>query len=347
MSIRAAGESHVASSGPLSPLRELLERLGLDLAVPSTSRAPTFSAIVRTQGLRPNSLREALASLAAQVNQRFDTIVAVHGNTAAHDEVQSDLATVKDVPQQLKIIAVPVGGTRSRPLNAALGEASGDYVVFLDDDDLAEPRWIEAFARGAAAAPGQIIRAQAALQNWTTEGSNEPRQPIGPKTKPYPAKFDYLSHFTRSDTPICSVAFPRLCLKHFELRFDESLTVCEDWDLLIRAALLLGVSDVAETTSLYRKTDLGNSDTDYSFEEWQSNRQKVIDKLCGDSFVLPGREVQRLADAAFTPGEGPKVVVDQIMARDLVVALRGRIRARLTRVTLETTKRLAGRRASA
>lgn len=336
MSQPAGGE---AAPGPLA---SLLRTLGVDpeqsdhlaaLVRPAPAE-PTFTVVVRTQGRRRRSLMEALESLAAQTWTRFSTVVAVHADTAAAVSIEAgleDAAASGAAPADCSVLHVDEGGTRARPLNAGLDAADGDYVCFLDDDDLAEPNWLAVFAAGAAAAPGRIIRARTARQPWLTEGTAEPRTPAGPVEYVYPATFDPLAHFSYSETPICSLALPRAALDSLGLRFDEELTVCEDWDLLVRASQLLGVHCVDEVTSLYRRSDRENSETEAKRQDWFRNRARVIDKLARRPLVLDGSEAHRLADAHFEYGGGPSRRLESIRTRDLLAALPGRLRARLIR----------------
>ena len=147
----------------------------------------------------------------------------------------------------------------------------------------------------------------------------------------YPATFDPLAHFSYSETPICSLRLPRAALDSLGLRFDEELTVCEDWDLLVRASQLLGVHCVDEVTTLYRRSDRANSETEANRQDWFRNRARVIDKLARRPLVLDGSEVHRLADARFEYGGGPSKRLENIRTRELLAALPGRLRARLVR----------------
>ena len=335
--------SQPADSGAApAPLASLLRALGLDLResehlaplVRPAAAVPAFTVIVRTQGRRRRTLLEAVGSLAAQTWTQFGTIVAVHAAAEVATAVEAELnaaAAAGAAPADCRVLPVGTGGSRSRPLNAGLDAADGDYVCFLDDDDLAEPNWLAVFARGAADAPGQIIRARTARQPWLTGGTAEPQTPAGPVEYVYPATFDQLAHFSYSETPICSLALPRQALKSFGLRFDEDLTVCEDWDLLVRASLVLGVHCVDEITSLYRRSDSGNSETEAYRQDWYRNRANVIDKLARQPFVLDGPEARRLAEAHFDYGGGPSKRLEHIRTRDLLAALPGRLRARLVR----------------
>lgn len=359
-------------SGSLGPLASLLYRLNLDVheldclapLVEPAPAEPVFTVIVRTQGRRPRSLREAVGSLAAQTWKRFETVVAVHGDAAGavpsaadpaavpsgaaratgDDAVEAalrDAAAAGRAPADWKVLRVAGGGTRSRPLNAGLDAAVGDYATFLDDDDLVEPDWLAVFARGAAEAPGQVIRARSARQPWTTSGTAEPRRPAGPVDHVYPATFDLLGHFAYSETPICSLALPRRALSHFGLRFDETLEVCEDWDMLMRSALLLGVHSMDETTSLYRRCDNANSQTQVDWHGWDRDRARVIDKLASQPFVLDGASARRLADAYFEYDGRPAARVERIRTKALLAALPKRMLSRLSQ-SLRLPGRVSG-----
>ena len=324
----------------LGPLARLLQTLGLDLSgsehlaplVKPAPAVPAFTVILRTEGLRRRTLREALQSLAAQTWTSFDAIVAVHAAAEVAAEVEADVAAAARAaaaPADWRVLPVGAGGSRSRPLNAGLEAADGDYVTFLDDDDLAEPNWLAVFARAAADAPGQIIRARTARQPWLTDGTAEPQTPAGPVDHITPAGFDQLAHFSRCETAICSLALPRHALDSFGLRFDEELTVYEDWDLLVRASLVLGVHCVDEVTTLYRRGDGANSLTAASRKVWNHNRAKVIDKLSRQPFVLDGPNARRLAEEHFDYGGGPSKRLDTIPARDMLAALPRRLRNRM------------------
>lgn len=317
-----------------SPLDSLLNRLGLSSVVPPTPPKPSFTVIVRTQGRRPRSLREAMASLAAQNRPPdFAAVVAVHGPPDIAGAVEAALQEAAEadpgsLPARWSVVSVE-GGGRSRPLNAGLDAAGGDYAAFLDDDDLASPDWLAVFARGAAEAPGRIIRAACGVQTWATAGTAEPQAPLGPVVYPYADRFDLLAHLSHSETPICSVALPRPGLERFGLRFDEELQVCEDWDLIVRAALLIGVHSIPEPTSLYRRGDGANSRSESDEAQWRADRERVIGKLEAEAFVLDGPAARRLAEAHFVSGGGPDAMVEAIPTRVLLAALPRRLRARL------------------
>ena len=294
------------------PIDDILGSLG-DIS-PPPSGTPSFTVIVRTQGNRPNSLAEALASLAAQTHHPFDVIVTVHDdNSETATRVESG-ARETSMPDAARFVAVS-GGGRSRPLNVGLAEATGDYVCFLDDDDLAMPDWLAAFARALSNNPGAIVRSVTQSQAWTTDGGVEPVRSVGPIDRPFAPVFDLLAHFSHNETPICSVAIPRDLLHSAGITFDESLPVYEDWDLLMRVAMLAGVVSIPNETSLYRRLDNGNADTAEAGSIWEEAHARVLDRLSAAPLVLPVGDARRLASAHFDVDGGSRHDRELVEAR--------------------------------
>jgi GT2 family glycosyltransferase len=107
---------------------------------------------------RPEMLRAAVASLAAQSDRAFQVLVVEQGARAALDDpvVGGDLA--------VRVLAD--GGTGlSRARNLAWRSTEADWLVFLDDDCALEPDWIGTFRRvlasrrGCCMISGQVIPA--------------------------------------------------------------------------------------------------------------------------------------------------------------------------------------------
>lgn len=278
------------------PLDDLLGRHGL-APTPGAEAPTSFTVIVRTQGRRPRSLVEALDAIAAQTHPDVDAVVVVHGDDATADAVRSSIGTRPDVA----VVSTTDEG-RAAPLNAGLRAAPGDYVTFLDDDDLAYPSWIADVAAAAATAPGTVVRSVTVAQPWATDGGEEPVREIGPIEHPFPDRFDLLAHMSVNLTPICAVAYPRARLAAFDLWFDETLPVYEDWDLLMRAAMVFGVTSIPEVTTLYRRLDHGNADTAESVEVWERAHATVIDRLSSGPVLLPAGDARRLAGTHFELG---------------------------------------------
>ena len=280
-----------------TPLDDLLAAYGCG---PVLATAPaegiTFTVIVRTQGTRPNSLGEALDSLATQTFPDFDVVVVVHGTDEIADEVRA--GADERLSGRLQVVAV-TGGGRSQPLNAGLDHVTGSHFCFLDDDDLARADWLRSFADAAAESPTAIIRAVTETQAWTTEGGVEPVRAVGSIERPFPDRFDLLAHMSLNLTPICALAYPRLVIDPLGLRFCDDLPVYEDWDFLMRAAMAVGVVSIPQATSLYRRLDAGNADSAASVPTWERAHAMVIDRLSTHPVLLPVGDARRLAGTHF------------------------------------------------
>ena len=300
------------------PLDDLLTAHGVEALVPSSPPDPQFSVIVRTQGRRPRSLREAVASVLAQSWTNFELLVVAHGDASVHRSALESLPP--DIGSRPHRVLSVRGGGRSRPLNVGLDAAQGDFVCFLDDD-LARPNWFGAFAAAAREAPCTVIRAVTETQEWTTDGSDEPSRPTGSIETPFAPTFDLLAHMSGNSTPICSIAVPRASIERFGARFDESLPVFEDWEFLVRVAMLVGVTSIPEATTLYRRLDRGNAHSAHDDETWLRTHAAVIDRLSARPVLLPAGDARRLASSHFEPGGASRYGRELLTARAEINAL--------------------------
>jgi glycosyltransferase involved in cell wall biosynthesis len=203
-----------------------------------------------------------------------------------------------DFSDRVRIIPVE-GGGRSRPLNVGVDEARGEYLAILDDDDVVFGHWVETYERNAAASPGRVIRSVPAEQNvrpaqWPGGGTGYAI--TGRPRCPWPERFDLIDHLFENRTPPCSFALPSSAFKDLGIRFDESLPVVEDWDVLLQVALVSGVVDAGEVTSLWRKWEKSRDASKFvhSDAEWRGARAMVIAKLDDQPLLLPPGSLSRL-----------------------------------------------------
>lgn len=259
--------------------------------------APVLTVVVRTQGLRPEALRDALLCLAGQSDPRFEVVLVVH------DAPEAPVASVvADMPLWLRSrtrIVTATGGTRAHPLNVGIAEAAGSLVAFLDDDDLVLAEWVAAFHAGADAAPRRVVRLAAAAQQvkrtlWV--GDIEGHEVEGPVELPYPTTFDLADHLRVNRTPFMAVAFPAAFFAVFG-GADEQLEVCEDWDLIVRAASVVGVVDVPVVGAIYRRwTTGGDSYSLHRSSAWERDMLVVRAKLDSMAIILPPGSASELAE---------------------------------------------------
>jgi hypothetical protein len=271
-----------------SSLRSVRDFLSAD----DPNSRPFLSVLLRTQGTRIEPFKDALLCLQAQTDQDFEVIVL------AHDAEPSDAVRVRDATDnvapalaaRMTLLEVS-GGTRSRPLNAGLAAARGHYVAVYDDDDLLFANWVEEFHRAAGKSRGRLLRATTANQKVRPEtwrGGQSGFRAISWPAAEYPKAFEQLKHLVVNYSPFMTWAFPRSLFFTYGVRFDEELSVCEDWDVILRGSLLCGVDDVPALTSLYRRWEGGESSyTAHSVEKWRESEQRVIDRIDRSVYMMP------------------------------------------------------------
>jgi len=99
---------------------------------------PTVSIILPTFN-RLKYLRPAVESVFSQTFQDWELILADDGSD---DGTRAYLRTLSE-SSRIKLILLPHTGNPGRVRNAALREAKGDYIAFLDSDDLWLPPKLE------------------------------------------------------------------------------------------------------------------------------------------------------------------------------------------------------------
>ena len=270
------------------------ERAALASADPA---APFLSVVTRTQGKRPEALKEMLASLEVQTDGDFELLLMGHNLSEEQNEVVSKI--LSELPPSLaartRFIPV-VGGTRTTPLNRGFEAALGRYIAVLDDDDLVYPHWVAAFRELAATESGKILHAFSDVQEWRMTKEGKPVA-AGPKGTHFHCKFNLLNQLSINSCPLCALAFPAYAFKTLGIRFDESLTTTEDWDYLMRTAILTGVADTSEVTFLYRKwLDAENSYTLHKKEEWDRNYQYIVQRFLSTPILFPAGSLHGIID---------------------------------------------------
>ena len=139
------------------PITEDLTLNSLIAAEPKTAPRPVpFISICLPTYNRPLALRAALTSLLRQTSQNFEVIVVNDGST--DPQVMTVLTDLSEIFVNRGWTAIHqknqgVGAAR----NAAAQIARGDYLLFMDDDNLALSHEVERFAIAAQSSDADII----------------------------------------------------------------------------------------------------------------------------------------------------------------------------------------------
>ncbi|HVA26743.1 MAG TPA: glycosyltransferase [Candidatus Baltobacteraceae bacterium] len=220
----------VSSRGGSAPKLHV-ERNAISAALaadrPAATRGDLVSIVVRSVD-RPQHLRRALASIAAQTYENVEIVLVNNGRYDIPPEVLRAARSRRVVhirpPQPVKL---------GEALNLGMRAATGEFVGYLDDDDILYP---DHCARSIA-----LLETTGADFCYSKSVGEYARiDTLGAKTvigmsvytdRPY--RLDAL--FEGNLTTIHSVVHRRALFERFGYT-DESLPVTEDWELWLRMA---------------------------------------------------------------------------------------------------------------
>ena len=291
---------------------------------------PLITLLVRSMDRA--TLAAALDSVARQTDPRLEVLV-VNATGTAHRALGLQCG-----PFPLRLVQRD-GVALSRPAAANLGldHAAGQWLLFLDDDDLLDADHIARLRAALAAAPQHRV-AYAGVRLLAGDGS-----PCGMLDEPFDATRLWLANYL----PIHAVLFERSFIDA-GLRFDEALDVYEDWDFWLQLAgqgeflhvpgasasyRLIGDSglsaqrDAAATAAgraaIYRKwlPRLDSAGLDRLATAAELARGRLVDAMAANA-VLTGQVAQR--DAAL---DETRRRHEQLAARQLALTIAATARA--------------------
>lgn len=258
-----------------------------------TEVAPPFlSIITRTQGRRPEALRETLLGLSAQTDEDFEVLVIGHKLDKLQENMVKEIIEETPFSLQSKIRFIQLDrGNRTAPINEGFRHAKGKYAVILDDDDVVFDNWVEEFKKQYMKTPGAVLHAYTIAQEWMTidaDSKDEALRACGSPMSIYCKKFNWLTELHDNTCPPVGLAFPVYPFKKWGVEFDETLDTTEDWDYLMRVGFLCGVSDIKVPTCIYRLwVNAESSHTVHSEELWKKNHEMILKKFEETPIVLP------------------------------------------------------------
>lgn len=206
---------------------------------------PLVSVIVRTCN-RPNTLRETLISIRNQHYRNIEVVIVEDGENHSQNMIEKEFS---DLNYQYISLGKQTG--RSHAGNVGLKAAKGEYLNFLDDDDLFYPEHILVLINEILQSNVKIAYSTAFETSIIVHKRDPYEYEIKNINIVHKGKFNRMRLFTRNITPIQCVMFHKEVFEKCG-GFDESIEALEDWDLWIRFALSYKWKYVEKTTSLYR-----------------------------------------------------------------------------------------------
>jgi glycosyltransferase involved in cell wall biosynthesis len=180
---------------------------------------PTVSTIIPTQR-RPQMLREAAASALGQTFKDLELIIVL--NAATPEAV----AAAKDIARHPNVVLVALDrASLPAARNAGIAAARGEWVAFLDDDDVWMPTKIERQLAAARETGADLINC-----DFVTFGESRVTTRIKirwPKGLSLAESLMLANHAAGGS----SGAMIRTTTIRSLGGFDESMGACEDWDM--------------------------------------------------------------------------------------------------------------------
>jgi len=213
-------------------------------------------------------LRPAVDSVHAQTLEDWELIIADDGSA---EQTQAYLQALDRLPRH-RVVRLQHTGNPAAVRNAALRAASGDYVAFLDSDDVWMPKKLEMQMASLSSRPacGWSYTAFIAV--------DENLSPLtGARALRSPAVGGWI--LGRLAAMEVTIALPSVVVSRKLIErvgaFDEGQRMCEDYDLWLRLALLSEIDAVDEPLLLVRRHKEHSGDDVTAFEDMRRALEKM------------------------------------------------------------------------
>ena len=244
---------------------------------------PAVSIIVPTFN-RLEFLPVAIESAFAQSFTDWELIIADDGSAG---DTSTYLASLHD-PPRVRVLWLSHSGKPSVVRNAALRAARGEFVAFLDSDDVWLPRKL-------ATQIARLKRRPECRWSYTrfsqVDAAGHPRAAANVRTFPAPCGW-ILEKLLKEETVIAlpSVVVSRELLQQLG-GFDEELVMCEDDELWLQLAAESEIDGVDEALTLIRRHGQ-HSGSDIA--AWQDRRRVFTKALRARAGTQHSRLLRRL-----------------------------------------------------
>jgi glycosyltransferase involved in cell wall biosynthesis len=246
---------------------------------------PSVSVILPVYNAAP-FVTEAVASVDAQSWPDLRLVIVDDGSTDATPRRLAEIAEAWDRPTSEIEIVTQTNAGAGAARNTALSHAVGEFVVFMDADDVLHPGLIDRLVSALRADPAADL---VFPDHRYIDASSAPTGFTGHSP---PGRFEAVDLVI--DNPIHS-ATGVMARRDAVVRsggFDPTLRACIDLDLWVRIACLRpgNIVPVGEVLADYRKNE-GQITSDW--ERMEAGWSRVVDKLAAAGRPLTDEEYRR------------------------------------------------------
>lgn len=238
-----------------------------------------FSVIIPTLN-RPEMLERALKSLEIQSFKNFEVIIVNDGG--------DDLTSVANKFNQsfnFTLLQHAFNQERSIARNNGIRVSQGEYVLFLDDDDLFYENHLQ-IIKDSIEEKFRVYYTDASRAKYKNENGN---LTLIKKFVPYSMDFSRNRLLIGNIAPINCFAIERETLMKSGL-FDPEFQVLEDWELLLRVSQFTSFKHIKEITCEVTWGDDGSTTTSSRQLEFHKARNIIYSKYNNEITKIPDKE---------------------------------------------------------
>ncbi|MGO7041049.1 glycosyltransferase family 2 protein [Rhizobium acaciae] len=207
---------------------------------------PLISVVIPTY----NRQDYILESIKTVLDQTYDRVEILVVDDCSTDDTLNVLKTVVD--ERLRVLQLPRNSGGGAARNFGIDAAKGEYIAFLDSDDVWLPKKLEVQLERLLATPNQAV---IVYTNLIEDRGDTKTTVINSPKKPDQNVCEYLFlNWGKSFIQTSSWLMPTDVAR--TVRFDDDLRIHQDWDFLIRAEILgYGLLAIEDPLTVWRIDD--------------------------------------------------------------------------------------------
>jgi len=237
---------------------------------------PLVSIVIRTKD-RPDLLEEALKSVSEQTYSNIEVVIVNDGGC----DVARVIEKFRPQIRKLRYLNCEQSRGRSAAANRGIEASQGEWIAFLDDDDLLTPAGIEERVSGALGTGREIVYGVVECYHYKTYVENNPYELKNRFLYNYPFDRDIL--LFQNFIPLNSLLFSKNIFQRHGF-FDESYEVFEDWEFLLRLSRSEDFFFINSLVGIYRVFSQSTVTGDrFPMEVVSAHEEKIFQKYVADN----------------------------------------------------------------